>query len=253
MAGGFSSESLNQALQEQAASQGQGEGYAPQAPVMSADDYYRTMTQPTSLNDTVQQAYQQTLGRAPDEAGRNYWGTQAQNLGWTGQELAKNIQAAGAAERGVSGFQSQYDPNAYLTQALNRPSYYNTNPYAVDYQNIFNPQAGSVLRANPTMTPAQQAQYLTGWQQNYQSGVQRGLDQTKADRIAKADAAMKTYQETKAKEEANKTSKEDTQRMIDEALASYIPPNNNNNIYFGGKAGGSVPGGLRSLRGLTKP
>lgn len=251
MAGGFNSDSLEQ-MQSQ--DQGSQDAYAPpQAPAVSADDYYRAMTQPVQTN--IDAIYQQALGRAPEQAGRDYWAGKAQELGWTGQELASNINQAGAAERAVSGYQSQANPQSFTQSRLGTtPSYYNTNPYTVDYQNIFNPQAGSVLRANPTMTPAQQAQYMTGWQQDYRSGVQRGLDKAQADRIAKADAAMKTYQEAKAKEEANKTSAEETQRMINEALASYSPPSNGNwYMTGGGKAGGVVPEGLRSLRGKTKP
>lgn len=249
MAGGFSSESLNQALQEQAASQGQGEGYAPQAPVMPADDYYRSMVQPTQSN--IDLAYQQALGRAPEQAGRDYWAGKARELGWTGQELASQVNQAAAAERGITGYQGQANPQTFTQSRLGTtPSYYNTNPYIVDYQNIFNPQAGSVLRANPTMTPAQQAQYLTGWQQDYQSGVQRGLDQTKAERIAKADAAMKTYQEAKAKAET--TNRDAINKAVQDALAQqqfgYAPPFNPDAYQGAGgaKAGGRV--GIRSIK-----
>lgn len=249
MAGGFNSDSLEQ-MQSQ--DQGSQDAYAPpSAPQMSADDYYRTMVQPTQSN--IDLAYQQALGRAPEQAGRDFWAGKAKELGWSGQELANQINNAAAGERATTGYQSQINPQSYTQSKLGTTiSPYNTNPFTVDYQNIFNPRAGSVLQANPTMTPTQQAQYLTGWQQDYRSGVQRGLDQMQADRIAKADAAMKTYQEAKAKEEANKTSKEETQRMINEALANYAPSNSYNTIPSG-KAGGAVPEGLRSLRGKTKP
>lgn len=243
MAGGFN---MDNAEQMQSQEQGSQDAYAPpSAAPMSADDYYRTMVQPTQSN--IDLAYQQALGRAPEQAGRDFWAGKAKELGWTGQQLANQINQAGGAERAVSGYQSQANPEAFTQSRLGTtPSYYNTNPYAVDYQNIFNPQAGSVLRANPTMTPAQQAQYMSGWQQDYRSGVQRGLDKAQADRIAKADAAMKTYQETKAKEDANRTSAEETQRLINEALANYSPPSNNN-MYYGGKKGG-----LATLKGFKR-
>jgi hypothetical protein len=234
---------------EQMQSQDQGlqDAYAPPqaAPVMSADDYYRTMVQPTQSN--IDLAYQQALGRAPEQAGRDFWAGKAQELGWTGQELASQINSAAAAERGQTGYQGQANPQAFTQSRLGTsPSYYNTNPYAVDYQNIFNPQAGSVLRANPAMTPAQQAQYMSGWQQDYRTGVQRGLEQTKADRIAKADAAMKTYQTEKAKADSAAATKADIDKAIQEAMANYAP-STNNNMYYGGKKGG-----LATLKGFKR-
>lgn len=249
MAGGFSSESSNQGMQDQAAGQGQATGYAPRVSPTPADEYYSTMVQPTQ--SYVDLAYQQAVGRAPEQAGRDYWTSRAQQLGWTGRELANQINQAGAAERANTGYQSQINPQAFTQSRLGTtPSYYNTNPYTVDYQNIFNPQAGSVLRVNPTMTPAQQAQYLTGWQQDYQSGVQRGLDQTKAERIAKADAAMKAYQEAKAKAET--TNKDAINKAVQDALAQqqfgYTPPFNPDAYQGAGgaKAGGRV--GIRSIK-----
>lgn len=243
MAGGFSSDSLEQAQAADASAQ---DAYAPQqAPVMSADDYYRTMVQPTQSN--IDLAYQQALGRAPEQSGRDFWAGKVSELGWTGQDLASQINSAAATERAQTGYQGQANPQSFTQSRLGTtPSYYNTNPYAVDYQNIFNPQAGQVVRAQPTMTPAQQAQYMTGWQQDYQSGVQRGLDKTKSDRIAKADAAMQTYQTEKAKADAEAANKAAIDKAVQDAIAAQ-GYNNNVQSFYNGKAGG-----LASLKGFNQ-
>lgn len=108
------------------------------APQRAQPSLYSTLTQPVTR--TINDAYGGSLGRAPEQAGFDYWANIAQQEGWTGQQLGENIISAGEPERARTGFSNQLNPS-WLTSARvgTTPSSFNTNPYQVDYANIFNP------------------------------------------------------------------------------------------------------------------
>ena len=232
-------------------------GYTPAAQptsATSANDYYASLMQPGSTADVVRQAYQQTLGRAPEAEGDTFWANQAQNQGWTGQQLAQAIEKAGAPERAKSGFTSQFDNASYGQQALNTPSYYNTNPFSVDYANIFNPAARSVTSNQQTLTPQQQAQYLQGWQTDYSNRLQRGVANARAARVANAQKAQEDYNTKKAQAEAQAaaSNQEAINRAVQEALAQQQSYGSNNDGY-GFYTGAGKAGGIASLaKGFKK-
>lgn len=214
-------------------------------------DIYANLTQPSG--DVLDTIYRQSLGRAPEAAGANFWANEAQRYGWTGQQLAENINLAGAPERAQSGFQSQLIPQNYTAQRVGTtPSYYNTNPVAVDYANIFNPRAGQVAFDRATLSPQQQAQYLQGWQTDYSNRLQRGVADARAQRVATAQKAQSDYNTKKAQAEAQAaaSNQEAINRAVQEALAqqqSYGSDNNGYGFYTG------AAGGIASLaKGFKK-
>lgn len=224
------------------------ETYTPSA---SAGSYYASLAQPGTPNTTalLNSIYQQSLGRAPDTEGANYWANAAKAGGWDAQKLAEAVNAAGATERERTGYTSTLNPYAYGAQKVGAtataPSYYNTNPFSVDYANIFNPYAKSVVSANPAMSPGQQAQYLQNWQADYNNRINSGVEAAKAAQIAESRRAQDAYTAAKAKAEAE--SKANTQAAIDkavqEALAQqqqgfYTAPFNPDAYQGAGKSGG---------------
>ena len=107
----------------------------------------------------------------------------------------------------------------------------------------------SVLSNQQTMTPQQQASYLDEWAQDYSRSNRAATQAANQARINTANTQWEAYLKDKASREA--------QAKIDEAVKAKEAEwernynNNNNNVAMTavGKAGGSVPGGLRSLRG----
>lgn len=225
---------------------------APVTPVAPAD-YYSTLARP--IGETITNAYNQSLGRNPEAAGEAFWRDRALTSGWTNQQLAQNIQAAGAPERAQSGFGGQINPQSFNTQRVaTMPSYYNTNPVGVDYANIFNPAARSVTTAQQTLTPQQQANYLNAWQQDYSRANRAATDAANLERKNTANAQWSKYLTDKAKAEAAATGQGVVDKAVEEALAQQAANNaSSNGGWYTGKAGGSVPSGLRSLKGKTKP
>ena len=189
--------------------------YTPQQTTgQAASDYYNSLMRPGTTTDYINNIYQQALGRAPEAGatGMDYWANQARQQGWTGQQLASHINNAAANERASTGFQSQVNPQSYSDQVLNRPSYYNTNPYAVDYTNIFNPRAGSVVSSQQTLTPQQQAQYLGDWAGSYKQNSRAATQAAANERQAVANQQWQSYLDKKAEAEA--------QEKIDAAVAA---------------------------------
>ena len=226
-------------------------GYTPAAQptsATSAGDYYASLVQPGTDNtqDLMARIYQQSLGRAPDEGGAQFWSNAAKAGGWSAQQLAQNIQNAGAPERARTGYTSTLDPSSFGEQRVGpatTPSYYNTNPFSVDYANIFNPYAKSVVSANPAMSPGQQAQYLQNWQADYNNRINSGVEAAKAAQIAESRRAQDAYAAAKAKAEAE--AKTNTQAAIDKAVQDALAQqqqaysnNNNNYNYYSGNTGG---------------
>lgn len=218
-------------------------GAAQTAPTSQAApaDYYASLARPSG--DVIRDAYIQSLGREPDTAGANYWANEAQRYGLTGQQVAERISMAGEPERAQSGYQNQLNPQNYTTQRVGAmPSYYNTNPYTVDYANIFNPRAASVLTANQALTPQQQAAYLGDWQQDYSNRLSRSVANARAQRVANAQKAQEDYNTKKAQAEAQAaaSNQEAINKAVQEALAqqqsqsdSYVPW-----AWTGGASGG---------------
>lgn len=132
---------------------------------------------------------QQYLTANPDVAqaiaNRQYTGTGREHYLQYGQSEGRAPSAV--ANRGSS---------------ITMPSYYNTNPYAVDYANIFNPQATQVAYRQQSLTPQQQANYLSEWQQDYNQRLQAGVANARAQRVANAQAVQADYNTKKAQAEA---------------------------------------------------
>lgn len=213
--------------------------YTPTAPQSTApSSYWSSMVTPNTAAENIASIYQQSLGRAPKAEGAQYWSDQAARQGWTGQQLAQAIQTAGAPERAQTGFQSQLNPSTYGQQALNRPSYYNTNPVGVDYANIFNPAARSVTYNQPTGTPQQQAQYLGDWARHYSQSNRAATEAANAERIKTANTQWANYLDNKAKAEAS------NQDAINKAVQEALAQQQTSNSLF--KAGGNV--GIRGIK-----
>lgn len=253
---------------------GQSEGRTPGpgAPAGQALDYLNRPfndQQYLTLNPDVAQAI----------ANRQFTGTGREHYLTSGQ--SENRAPSAVANRGSS---------------ITTPSYYNTNPYAVDYANIFNPTLNAqeylarnpdvaaavatggttaeqhyrdygqregryaplterqVAFAQPTLTPQQQAGYLDEWQQDYSNRARAATQAANQARTATANAQWTNYLNNKAQAEA--AAPELINKAVEEKLAGMgYGQNNSNNadLYYGAfKAGGSVPGGLRSLKGRGK-
>lgn len=172
---------------------------------------------------------------------------------WKGTAL-EHYQRHGASEGRKTGTSlDRVNPSEYSTQALNAPSYYSTNPFSVDYANIFNPSAKSVVSANPTMTSGQQAQYLQNWQQNYNNRINSGVEAAKAAQIAEARRAQDAYTAARAREDAaaQASNQEAINRAVQEALAQQQAASSSGNSSEGWYAGAS--GGIASLaKGFKK-
>lgn len=131
--------------------------------------------------------------------------------------------------------------------SVTTPSYYNTNPFSVNYANIFNPRAGSVLSANPMLTPQQQSNYLAEWQSDYNNRINSGLEAAQAARVAEAQRAQDAYNTARAAADAQAAAA--TQAAIDKAVQDrmsqygYQQPSDNYN--YGWYTGAS--GGIASL------
>lgn len=218
-------------------------------------DYYSSLARP--VGETITNAYNQSLGRTPEVSGETYWRNAALNNGWTNQQLAQNINAAGAPERAQTGFGGQINPQSFNTQRVATiPSYYNTNPVGVDYANIFNPAARSVTQNQQTLTPQQQANYLNAWQQDYSRTNRAATEAANLERKNTANVQWSKYLADKAKAEAAATGQSVVDKAVEEALAQQAANRYTDQSQYmtvGGKAGGSIPSGLRSLKGLTKP
>lgn len=220
---------------------------APVTPVAPAD-YYSTLARP--IGETITNAYNQSLGRNPEATGEAFWRDRALTGGWTNQQLAQNIQTAGAPERAQSGFGGQINPQSFNAQRVaTLPSYYNTNPVGVDYANVFNPSARAVTYNQPTMTPGQQADYLNAWQQDYTRTNRAATQAANQQRIATANSQWANYLNTKAQAEATTSNRAAIDAAVQEALAQQAQNSNFNPDAYqgaGGKAGGSV--GIRSIK-----
>ena len=217
-------------------------------PQQSSSNPYGGLMRPSTTSDYINSIYQQALGRTPDSEGAGYWANQAAQQGWTGQQLAENMNNVGAVERAQSGFQSQLNPSTYGQQALNRPSYYNTNPYTVDYANIFNPRAGQVVSAQPTLTPQQQSQYLNEWAGNYSQRNRAATQAANQQRIATANTQWENYLNKKAEAEAQEkidaavaAKEEEMRQQYAESQPQYY------DYTFAGKKGG-----LATLKGFKR-
>lgn len=201
---------------------------------------WASLTHPTG--NLINDVYQHSLGRAPDAEGANFWANAAQSQGWNAQQLAQAIGAAGEPERARTGYQSDMNPSNYGQQRVGTaPSYYNTNPYSVDYANIFNPTARSVLSSNQVLTPGQQAQYLQDWQNDYSGRLNAGITGARQQRVANAQKAQENYNTKRAQAEAQAvaSNKEAIDKAVQEALAqqqSYSGDSNSG--WYTGASGG---------------
>ena len=243
-------------------SYGQGEGRAP-APGVPGGQAVDYLNRP--FND------QQYLALNPDVAqviaNRQFTGTGREHYLTSGQSEGRAPSAV--ANRGSS---------------ITSPSYYNTNPVGVDYANIFgaplfdraaylnqNPDvaaagvdpyqhyldygrsegriAPTTLRtvtfAQPTLTPQQQANYLSEWQADYSNQLQRGVADARAQRAAAAQKSQSDYNTKKATAEAQATAANQAaiNQAVQEALAQqqqgfYTAPFNPDAYQGAGKSGG---------------
>lgn len=223
------------------------------APATPTSDYYASMARPGQDNTAalLNSIYQQSLGRAPDAEGAQFWSNAAKQGGWNAQQLAANIQSAGAPERARTGYSSTLNPSTFGDQRVGPatvPSYYNTNPVGVDYANIFNPAARSVTTNQQTLTPGQQAQYLGDWTRHYSQSNRAATEAANAERVKTANTQWANYLNNKAKAEAAATSKGVVDKAVEDALAQQAAANTNSNSvsYFGGKAGGQI--GIRGIK-----
>lgn len=186
---------------------------------------------------------QQYLAANPDVAqaiaDRRFTGTGREHYLMAGQSEGRAPSAV--ANRGSS---------------ITTPSYYNTNPYAVDYVNIFNPQATQVAYRQQSLTPQQQAGYLDEWQQDYSTRARAATQAANQARINTANAQWEAYLKDKASRESQATidaAVAAKEKEIQDQYAANRYTDQSQYMTLGGKAGGSVPGGLRSLKGKTKP
>lgn len=145
------------------------------------------------------------------------------------------------------------NPSAYSKQALNAPSYYSTNPFSVDYANIFNPSVKSVVSSTPTMAPEQQARYLQSWQQDYNSRINSGVEAAKAAQIAEARRAQDAYATAQAQAlaQAQVANKAAIDKAVQDALAQQQASSYSGSSNEGWYTGAS--GGIASLaKGFKK-
>lgn len=111
-----------------------------------------------------------------------------------------------------------------------------------------------VATAQPTLNPQQQANYLNSWQQDYSQRARAATQAANQARTTTANTQWSKYLSDKAKAEAAATGKGVVDKAVEEALAQQATDNaSSSGGMYTGKAGGSVPSGLRSLKGLTKP
>lgn len=228
----------------------------------SYTDYYNSLVRPNTHVGIINQSFQQAVGRSPTAAELKSYSDRVAQFGTAGQTLASMIQNDTSAERARTGYQSTLDPTQYTTQNMGRPSFYQNDPYRVDYSNMFNPNIGTVLAERPRMTHAQQAEYLGNWAQKYSGNTRAATTAATENRIKTANEQWNKYYtaklgaENKAAIDAAVAAKEAEirQEYANQPQNNYTSgDNNNNNWWYTGKAGGSVPGGLRSLKGKTKP
>lgn len=112
----------------------------------------------------------------------------------------------------------------------------------------------SIISNQPTMTPQEQAQYLGDWAQNYSQTNRAATQAANQARTTTANTQWANYLTDKAKAEAAATGQGVVDKAVEEALAQQAANTaSSNGGWYTGKAGGAVPGGLRSLKGLTKP
>lgn len=224
---------------------------------ISYTDYYNSLVRPNTHVGIINDSFQQALGRAPTAAEMQNYSNRVAQFGTAGQTLASMIQNDTSAERARTGYQSTLDPTQYTTQNMGRPSFYQNDPYRVDYSNMFNPNIGTVLAERPRMTHAQQAEYLGNWAQKYSGNTRAATTAATENRIKTANEQWTKYYtaklgaENKAAIDAAVAAKEAEIRQQYQNQSQYT--DQSQYMTFGGKAGGSVPGGLRSLKGLTKP
>lgn len=114
--------------------------YAPSQQPMY-NQAYRGQAAPTMVN----QAYQNILGRAPDQAGANYWNAQMQQ-GLTGQGLVGGFTSS-------PEFQRQQEYSRAYTEAF-RPGYQEFGPSGQYYQPIYQSSYSQYAQPNRYYSPS---------------------------------------------------------------------------------------------------